>query len=160
MVEGMGVAVGVEGLFILAHPLPVKVEPIIVPQQLHTLPHPRSHPHAEGRRVLACDLSPYVIEGVGVTVVFERSSLHPPVAQRAIRRIPDPGRRLHLGVEVAVVDVSSIRRNPPEAGADLFIGRVEGYGAVDGDTSFLLVPLGFAQPIVRVDDQLDDAVAS
>jgi len=110
-------------------PLPIKVEPIVIPQQLHTLPLPTAHPHAEGGRVVAGDFRSYVIEGVGVAVVLEGAGFNPAIAQHPVGGIPNPGRGFHLGVEVAVVEGAGVGRNPPETGADLFVGGVQGDGA-------------------------------
>ena len=76
----------------------------------------------------ACD----VVEGVGVAVVLQGPGFDPAVSERAVHRVSDARRRFHLGVEVAVVDGGCVGRQPPKAGADFFVGGVEGYGPIDG----------------------------
>lgn len=71
---------------------------------------------------LALYAAPNIITSIGMPMVLQRPRLHPLVADLAIDGVTHPGRGLHLGVELAVVDVSRIRRNPPEAGADFLVG--------------------------------------
>ena len=69
----------------------------------------------KGGGILAGDFSAYVVEGMGVAIVFEGPGFDPPLAKRAVGGVPNPSRSFHLGVEVAGVDVSCVGRHPPEA---------------------------------------------
>lgn len=111
-----------------------------------------------GRRVLLGDLRRNVVIRLGMPIVLQRPSFHPPVPQRSVGHVPDTRRSLHLGVEVAVVDVSGRLRNPPELGFDLLEGRVQGVGPVHGHPAAFSVPLRLTQPVIGIVDDLGNRV--
>ena len=108
------------------------IEPavIVVPKQPIVFPLFFDRSCTGCRWIPPGDLGSNVIERMGMTIVLQGPGLDPSVADLAVDVIADPGRSFHLGVEVAVVDVSRVGRNPPEAGADLLVGRVQGDGEI------------------------------